>query len=135
MTTFWAKILLITLKRQDFVQNFLLINSSKYELDPDPESEQKLFQSRDRNRKKKFRLLRTDFRTPIFFFGDHAQNQYADDTDSDTPIRVNPYPNSMINDPKHIRQNRETIFYHSIMLKMQRIEGIEVGNRGEVAQK
>ncbi len=60
-----------------------------------------------------------DLKTPIFLDEDHVQNQYADDTDLDSPVSVNPDPISMITDPKHKGQNRVTISYHSIMLKIK----------------
>ncbi len=53
MTTFSPTMLLLTLKQQEFVKNkFYLKNCAKYGLDPGPEPELKLFQSRTRNRNK-----------------------------------------------------------------------------------
>jgi hypothetical protein len=44
--TFWEIMLILTLKRQDFVQIFLFLeNYAKYCLDPDPEQKLKLFQT------------------------------------------------------------------------------------------
>jgi hypothetical protein len=52
MTTFWAKPLLLTLKRQDFEQFFF--NCAKYGLDPELKQEQKHFQGRNRNKYRSF---------------------------------------------------------------------------------
>ncbi len=62
MTTFWVTMLLLTLKGQDFVQKFLFEKLLQYGLDPDPdfhlepkpETETKIFQSRIQNRNKLF---------------------------------------------------------------------------------
>jgi hypothetical protein len=52
MTTFLATMLLLTLKKQDFVQHFLFEKLCYNGLDPDldPEPDPKLYHSRIRNR-------------------------------------------------------------------------------------
>jgi hypothetical protein len=57
LSSFWETMLLLTSKRQDFVQIILVKNFAKYCLVSFPEP--KLFQSRNRNRNKSFRFHNT----------------------------------------------------------------------------
>jgi hypothetical protein len=50
MTTFWETMLLLKIKRQEFL--YIFFNWSEMVSDLDPEPERKLFQSRIRNRNK-----------------------------------------------------------------------------------